>query len=355
MSMKIPKIASRAMFGVGAVAAALSASGAIYQYLATEWARRRRLPPGRMVDVDGVPLHLRDQGEGSPTVVLEAGLTSASAQWAWVQPEVAKFTRVVSYDRAGLGFSSPSDAPRDAKSTAERLHALLEKAGVPGPYVLAGHSLGGLFVRMFARLYPEEVAGLVLLDSVHPDQRMRWGQASHWRHTAFFGELMVASYLARVGVPRLSGYRSHITTGLPTEAAEELRELACTNCHMDATTLETAGFDAMCEQVRAAGGFGDLPLAVISGECWHDGWDEQWHSLQRELAALSAESTFQIVPGSNHTSLITNREQAMVTVRAIQRLVKRARAAQRYVRRVSKNAFNSATQSAASTPSTITT
>lgn len=355
MATKIPRIATRAIFGVGAVAAALMASGSIYQFLATAWTRRRRLPPGRMVDVDGIPLHVREQGWGGPTVVLEAGLTSMSAQWAWVQPAVARFTRVVSYDRAGLGFSGPSDAPRDARGTAERLHSLLANAHIPGPYILAGHSLGGLFARMFAHLYRDEVVGLVLLDAVHPDERQRWGHASDWQHRLFFGELTVASYLARVGVPRLSGYRSHITDGLPKQAADELRELACMNSHMDATALEAAGFDTMCDQVRAEGGLGTLPLAVISGEFWQDGWHQQWHELQRELPGLSSDSTFEMVRGSNHTSLITHREQAMVTVRAIRRLVKRWRAEQRYARRLAKKDFSRATQSAASTPSTIST
>lgn len=355
MAIKIAKVASRAVFGVGAAAVLLTASGAIYQFLATVWARRKHLPPGKMVVVDGLAMHLRDLGHGGPTVILEAGLTSMSAQWAWVQPEVAKFTRVVSYDRAGLGFSDALAQPRDARGTAERLHALLRKAEIPGPYVLTGHSLGGLFMRMFAHLYPEEVAGLVLVDAVHTDQRARWGAASDWRHRVFFGELTLASYLARVGVPRLSGYRSHITSGLPPEAVEQMLALACSNTHMDATCLEAAGFDSMCNQVRETGGLGDRPLAVISGEYWHDGWNDQWRQLQRELTALSTNSMFQIVPGSNHTSLITNREQAMVTVQAIRRVVKRARAAERYSRRRSKKALRIATQSAASAPSLIST
>ena len=128
MELSISNKTSRAMLGFGAVAATLTAAGAAYQYLAAGRDRRLYTPTGRLVTVDGHPMHLNDQGAGSPTVILETGLTSMSAQWAWIQPEVAKFTRVVSYDRAGLGFSEPVAGPRDARRTAERLHRLLREA-----------------------------------------------------------------------------------------------------------------------------------------------------------------------------------------------------------------------------------
>jgi len=315
------------MLGFGAVAATLSASGALYQKLATLRDRRKYLPCGKLVDVGGVRLHACDRGSGSPAVVLEAGLTSMSAQWAWIQPEVARFTRAISYDRAGLGYSDCCSLPRDAEGTARRLHGLLEALAVPAPYVIAAHSLGGLFARMFASLYPDETAGLVLVDTVHPDQRIRWGNASDWRHSVFFGQLMAAAYLARVGVPRLYNYRSHMTEGLPEDAAAVLKVMACSSEHLDATSYEAAAFDAMCDQVRAARPLGDIPIAVLSSDNWHEGWDSQWHGLQQEIAALSSDSTFEIVPGSNHASLITNREHAMRTVDAIRRLVTQVRSA----------------------------
>jgi pimeloyl-ACP methyl ester carboxylesterase len=325
MAITISKTASRAMLGFGAVAATLSATGVLYQRLASLRDRRKYPPRGKLVDVGGFRLHARDEGAGEPAVILEAGLTSMSAQWAWIQPEVAAFTRVIAYDRAGLGFSDCCNHPRDAESTARRLYSLLTQLEIPGPYVIAAHSLGGLFARMFACLYPKETGGLVLVDSVHPDQRIRWGNASDWRHSVFFGQLMAAAYLARVGVPRLYRYRSHMTKGLPADAARVLKAMACSSEHLDATSEEAGAFNTMCEQVRDTGPLPNIPIAVLSSDKWHDGWDEQWHSLQREVAALSSDSTFQIVPGSNHASLITDHEHAQFTVDAIRGIVDQVR------------------------------
>jgi pimeloyl-ACP methyl ester carboxylesterase len=327
MAITISRTASRAMLGFGAVAATLSATGALYQRLASSRDRRKFPPCGKLVDVGGLRLHARDEGSGDPVVILEAGLTSMSAQWAWIQPEVARFTRVISYDRAGLGFSDCCNKPRDAEGTARRLRNLLNELEIPGPYIIAAHSLGGLFARMFACLYPKETGGLVLVDSVHPDQRIRWGTASEWRHSVFFGQLMAAAYLAPFGVPRLYNYRAHMTEGLPAEAATVLKAMACSSGHLDATSGEAGAFNTMCDQVRDAGPFPEIPLAVISSDKWHDGWDEQWHGLQREVAALSPESTFQIIPGSNHASLITNREHALSTIEAIRDIVLQLRSA----------------------------
>lgn len=128
------------------------------------------------VEVNGRRLRLDCAGEsrnGSPTVILESGFGSPASVWDKVQPEVAKFTRVCSYDRAGLGASEPVAAPRTVVAVTEELHALLTKAKVPGPYVLVGHSLGGMLARIYASYYPSEVAGMVLVDSAHEDEADR--------------------------------------------------------------------------------------------------------------------------------------------------------------------------------------
>src|SRR5205823_4124433 len=126
--------------------------------------------PGRLVDAGGYRLHLNCAGDSSSTVILESGLANRSADSDIVQPEIAGATRVCSYDRAGIGWSDYGAEPRDPWRIATELHNLLQAANVPGPYVLTGHSFGGLYVRMFAALYPEEVMGMVLVDSSHPDQ-----------------------------------------------------------------------------------------------------------------------------------------------------------------------------------------
>ena len=127
--------------------------------------------PGARVDVGGRRLHIHCSGAaGGPTVVLEAGFGNSSSTWNRVQPEVAKFARVCSYDRAGLGGSDPAPAPRTVVAFTEDLHALLLNGKVPGPYVLVGHSLGGILARLYAGYYPAEVAGMVLVDSAHEDE-----------------------------------------------------------------------------------------------------------------------------------------------------------------------------------------
>ena len=144
---------------------ALSAVGGGWQTVSEATETNGYLTSGRLIDVGGHQMHLDCTGSGSPTVVLEPGAGGTSASMAWVTPAVARQTRVCVYDRAGRGGSETADGPQDGARVATDLHTLLHRAGVPGPYVLAGHSFGGLYVRIFAAHYPDEVAGLVLIDS----------------------------------------------------------------------------------------------------------------------------------------------------------------------------------------------
>ena len=150
--------------GIVGVLLVLGLVGWIYEPLAEAADAKAYPPPGKMVDVGGYRLHLNCTGSGSPTVVIESGLGDSSATWGWVQPEVAKTTRVCTYDRAGMGWSETSPQPRTAREFAKELHTLLAKANEPGPYVLVGHSLGGYTVRVYAHDYPAEVVGVVFVD-----------------------------------------------------------------------------------------------------------------------------------------------------------------------------------------------
>lgn len=127
-------------------------------------------PPGRLLAVAGTILHIRCSGAGLPTIVLQAGLGGNVLDWTYVQPLLAERHRVCSYDRPGAGWSLRTNRPRSAAAMTEELHLLLEAAGEPPPYVLVGHSLGGLLSLHYAQRYPAETAGLVLLDAMHPDQ-----------------------------------------------------------------------------------------------------------------------------------------------------------------------------------------
>ena len=128
--------------------------------------------PGQLIDVGGHRLHLHCTGSGSPTVVLEPGLGGASSDLAWIAPAVARDTRVCVYDRAGRGWSDATDGPQDAAQIAADLHTLLDRAHVPGPYVLAGHSFGGLYVQTFAANYPTRSPAWCCWTPPHPNRAL---------------------------------------------------------------------------------------------------------------------------------------------------------------------------------------
>jgi pimeloyl-ACP methyl ester carboxylesterase len=148
--------------------AILIAAGMLFQAIGLKRDQRRFPAPGQLVDVGGHKLHLHEVGSGSPTVVLESGISASSLNWRAVQAQVSKFTRVCSYDRAGLGWSDLCDQACTPASLAKQLHTLLHNAKIQPPYVLVGHSFGGLIVQAFAHQYADETAGLVLVDPLDP-------------------------------------------------------------------------------------------------------------------------------------------------------------------------------------------
>jgi pimeloyl-ACP methyl ester carboxylesterase len=160
----------RVFIGLAGLVVVLPLAGVIYQFVATRIDEYRYPVRGELVDVGDYSLHLYCTGEGgAPTVVMDSGLGGTVLDWQLVQPEVAQFARVCTYDRAGMGWSERGGQPRTSQQVVEELHALLSNAGVEGPYVLIGHSLGGVNMQLFASHYPDEVAGMVLVDSALSD------------------------------------------------------------------------------------------------------------------------------------------------------------------------------------------
>jgi pimeloyl-ACP methyl ester carboxylesterase len=236
---------------------------------------------GELVDVGAYRLHLECTGTGGPTVILEAGGGASAASLGWIAPDVARHTTVCVYDRAGKGWSDAAQTAPDAAQIATDLRTLLERADVAGPYVLAGHSFGGLYVMRYAAQYPDEVAGMVLIDSNERSDSLL-------KH---FSALMSAT--ARLGLGRLLG----------------------------ATANEMAAFiDEYAVAGRSASEAGELtsldekPLIVLTAE---QGNAPGWMPHQDAMAALSSKSLHHVVPGATHQSLVDNPTHAAVVSQAI--------------------------------------
>lgn len=311
--------------------ASLAALGFIYQSVATVLDRRNYTAPGQTVDVGGRRMHLYCTGantDGRPTVILEQGGGGNVLGWFLVQPEVARSTRVCAYDRAGQGWSDPGPQPRDGAHIASDLHTLLAAAGVPGPYVLAGHSYGGIFIRSFASQYPDEVAGLVLLDSAHPDQWTRTpeGRARYAGDSQLYagGRFLVRFGLLRVGPNPFAA----VPADWPTDFQAEWRALVNTNQFWDTTEAESRAILDTMAQLRAAPPLpAGLPLAVVTAGL-NTGADGLWREYQGELAALSANSAHVVVEGADHAALWADPRYVPATVEAIWDVIEAVRTGQ---------------------------
>jgi pimeloyl-ACP methyl ester carboxylesterase len=305
------------------VAAVMGAAAAVQQAL-TVRDRRRFPPPGLLVNVDGHQMHLQVRGPDidGPTVVLDAGMGSFSPNWHWVQVELAPTVKSVAYDRAGLGWSRPSRRQRDAQTIAMELRDALREAGIEPPYVLAGHSFGGLPVRAFADLYPELTAGLVLVDASHPDQWVRWPTP----HAAQILEVSqrIVGWLGWFGLLRVLNLSRRISAGLPARQAAELRAGAALPGYAATEAAQIRSWSVSREQLRAAAPLDDLPLAVLAVSEQPVG-GELLTALQRQLSELTAHASFETVQGASHESLISDREHARVVAKTILSVVQAAR------------------------------
>ncbi len=285
--------------------------GAIYESVAEATDARAYPPSGQMVDVGGYYLHINCTGTGSPAVIVDAGWGDWSAMWSWVQPEVAKITRVCTYDRAGMGYSEAGALPRDAKQFAKELHTLLHQANIPVPYVLVGHSLGGLPVRVFAHDYATEVAGVVLIDSMSPAQFSQSPTDKKPQQTSQPSGFSIPFVLARIGLVRLFAEPLGLKPALPPEAQKAFTAFSVTPKSIQAWVDEGAGMLESGVQARAVKNFGDLPLIVLSR-----GLDlkPDWQSMQSELLQLSFNSQQLIAEKSGHNIEIDQPEAAVVAI-----------------------------------------
>jgi pimeloyl-ACP methyl ester carboxylesterase len=279
--------------------------------------------PGQLVDIGGYRLHLNCTGTGSPTVVIDAGLGDWSTNWSWVQPEVAKSTRVCTYDRAGNGWSEAGPQPRTARQFAKELHALLYAASIPGPYVIAGHSLGGYTARLFAHDYPTEVAGVVLLESTIPSDDAVPAETA--TQSSFSPEALIPA-LARVAFFRMVAAPGWLTPRLPPEAERAYTALSVRPQYYQTYLDEAQGMSAGAVQVRTVQTLGDMPLLVLSRGLGNSADDQLWRAKQSALLRLSTRSAQFIAQQSGHNVEI---DQPAAAVEAIAQMVERVRTAAR--------------------------
>ncbi len=316
------------IIGLGAICVVvlLACAGAAYQWMAHNRDLRQNPRPGQLVDVGGYCMHLYCIGQGSPTVVFDSGLGDTWLVWYKVQPPIAQFTRVCSYDHAGLGWSDPSPNRRTSRVIAEELHTLLHKAGMTGPFVLAGHSMGGMSVRMYASLFPAEVAGVILVDSTHPDLPKRFPPEVTKFNAGLIRRERLTVEIMPIGIPRLLGWCGNGPTG----DQAMLRTVNCRSGHWREHLAEHESFDESAEEVRRAGTLGSIPLVVLS----HDPEkvfpmpafspelakekDRLWDEMQGELAQLSTDSSRVVAKGSGHYIQV---DRPDLVVEAVRKLV----------------------------------
>jgi pimeloyl-ACP methyl ester carboxylesterase len=283
-------------------------------------------PPGRLVDIGTHRLHLHCTGTGLPAVVFDSALGGSSLSWSLVQPAVAQVTQACTYDRAGFGWSDAGPLPRTIGRIANELRLLLQGAGVPPPYVLVGHSYGGLVARLFAARHPELTAGLVLIEPAIPEE---WVEP-HEKHLALIARGVqlcgYGAWAARSGLARLVSFlvssgslgaaralagavgRGALTREdemilapvqrLPSEARRPLRQMWTERKFFDALGSQIATISESAREWVREGtpDHGDLPLAVVTS----DRADDYRRRLDRELSRLSSVGRHVIAPHSGH-------------------------------------------------------
>lgn len=231
-------------------------------------------PPGRLIDLGGYSMHLLCTGQGSPTVVLSAGSGDFSFDWALVQPEVAKLSRVCSYDRAGEAWSDLGPAPRTMTQEVFDLHRALAKAGVPGPYILVGHSSGGAVMRLFAALYPTEVIGMVLVDGSHEEDT---GNINGKETT-----MLALSKGRPIPAPRTN---TTPADGLNEEAVKKIQEMV-------------RKYDFMQPHIESP--YDKLPAAVQRLQLWATGQPKHWAATSNDYGAEEAERLYKTDHATEH-------------------------------------------------------
>ncbi len=317
---RVLRVIGRTLAALLGLIVVLGLVGVIYESAAESADTRVYPAPGQMVDVGGYRLHINCVGTGSPTVVIDAGLGDWSATWSsWVQPEVAKTTRDCTYDRAGLGWSEAGPLPRTAQQFAQELHTLLQRAGIPGPYVLVGHSMGGLPVQVFVHTYAADVTGVVLIESMNPRQAKPSATGTPPAVATHSIGFSIFTLPARIGLLRLFAGPLGLTSGLSAEVQHAYTAFSVTPRYIQTYLDEGMGMPESFIQAGAVKTFGAVPLIVLSRGLDPD---QDWQAMQTELLHLSSDSQQVFANKSGHNIQL---DQPEVAVAAIVKMIVRLR------------------------------
>jgi pimeloyl-ACP methyl ester carboxylesterase len=304
------------------VLAVLSATaiGALGNNIASQVEGNAMAMPGRLYDVGGHRLHLNCTGTGTPTVVLESGLGGNSAAWTPIAEAASRTTRVCAYDRAGTGWSDDAARPQDSLAVTADLHRLLSVADEHGPFVLAGHSTGGVYVMTYAARYPEQVAGLVLLDSASPSQFtvLRDYASQYPMMKRLYG---VSPTLYRLGVARLVPALSG--NEIPGDAGKQAGIFTASPRDLRTARDELSTYHRTFAQAQALTTLGSKPLVVVSAS---DSMAHTagWPAAQQQLVALSRNASHRIAQ-STHQGLLDHTMSFPTAVTAINDVVRAVR------------------------------
>jgi pimeloyl-ACP methyl ester carboxylesterase len=294
------------------IAIVVGSVGAMYTTVARVRDAHDYLAPGALYDVGGHRLHLYCVGSGGPTVVLQNGLGGVSVLWSRITDEVSRTARVCAYDRAGQGWSDDVDSPQDGQAIAADLHTLLQRAGEDGPYVLVGHSAGGAYAMIYAAQYPDEVAGMVLLDSMTPYQFSALPDFAS-QYSMMRRGLGVTPSLARLGITQV--LPASAFSDLPEPAASQVRAFASSPRKFRSMRDEQSVYPTVLRQAQALTTLDGKPLVVVTAS-ESQRKTKGWTDAQDRLAELSTNSQHRFVEAT-HDGVVDNEDSYGPSVQAI--------------------------------------
>jgi len=301
--------------------------GFIYQSNASRRDLEKFPAPGKLVKTSQGDIHLHCQGQGDVTVILESGQGDSSLDWAVVQSAVAQFARVCTYDRPGLGWSSPATNILTAQQIADNLHQTLKGADIAGPYILVGHSIGGVYARAFAQQHSKDIAGLVFVDSAHENQRYRLPSDMIKEGTILKGFASVFRALAPVGIPRALKLADRMQgDNFPDDVRPAAMARMYQSHFFKALFNEVKASELSTAQTEPPADLGNTPLIVLSRgginpdlpEAQFKQLKQIWNELQQNLVNLSTNSQHIIAEKSGH---YIHHDQPELVVNAIRQIV----------------------------------